>query len=155
MIGRGRSHIQFDGIANRHIFYSSLAGLIGVALASDSEASEIEIDGDTYSTSVDEIYTNPYPGKSVFNYLTVSHWAGDDSWFSLVDWANPCEWLALGGDVGRSIDRETAKELVGVILTISKNGQPYATITLDPSGKLISAASWENGEIKNILSTPK
>lgn len=149
---RGVPHVQLDWIANRHIFYGGLAALFAAATSEDASAGDITLDGDKYAISdVSAVYSDPYPGDSVFHALTISYWAGEDSWLSSADWVNPCEWMAMGGDLGRAADRELWKELIGVSVTITKNGTPFATVNVDPEGELISVGFWNGGKLADVL----
>lgn len=140
LIGVGTRHIQFDNIAGRHIFYSALAIALGVA--AEGEAAE----GD-YSIDVTEIYHNPYPGTGQLDGLTVEYWCGEDSIGRHLDWINPLALLALGNDVGRQIDQELWKELIGYTVTIRDDkGEPLVSITLGPDGEPISQTPWIDGK---------
>lgn len=102
-----------------------------------TEASDIEIT---------EVYGDPYPGQSVFNGLTATYWCGEESLVSYVDWVNPFELAAIGADVGRSMDRELWKELLGYTITIKDDdGNPMISIAIGPDGEPISQTPWNNG----------
>jgi hypothetical protein len=103
-----------------HIFYSALPILF-------------------FSEDVDAmvIYEDKYPGKSVANYLTVTQYAGKDSWLSYLDWVNPLELIAIGGDLGRDWDRERTKELKALIFTRQGPNGTIQTYELDPEGQLV------------------
>ena len=63
---------------------------------------------------------------------------------SYIDWVNPFELVALGGDVGRSINRELSKELIGYLVTIrDENGAPIMTVAIGPDGEPISESPWD------------
>jgi hypothetical protein len=133
-----------------------LAGLLALATSENANGGEVEVDGDTYGVSdVSAVYTDPYPGQSFAHGATFTYWAGEDSWLSYADWVNPCQWIAIGGDIGRSIDREKAKKLIGISITLTKNSVPDATVNLDPNGELVSIGYWnDDGEIGDVV-TPR
>jgi hypothetical protein len=136
-IGTGTRHIQFDKIGGRHIFYGTLAATLLAMNPDSTEASDIDIT---------EVYGDAYPGKSVFNGLTATYWCGEESLVSYVDWLNPLELAAIGADVGRSMDRERWKELIGYTITIKDgNGSPLISIAIGPDGEPISQTPWNNG----------
>jgi hypothetical protein len=102
-----------------HIFYSALPLIL---LSEDAEATAV--------------YEDKYPGQSIAHYLTVTQYVGEDHWLSYLDWVNPLELVAIGGDIGRNLDRERTKELKALILALpGKNGGVVHYI-LDPSGQL-------------------
>jgi hypothetical protein len=102
-----------------HIFYSALPVLF---FSEDAEAMAI--------------YEDKYPGESFANYLTVTHYSGEDSWLSYLDWVNPLELIAIGGDMGRNWDRERTKELKAIVLNrVAKDGSRQ-TYELDAEGRL-------------------
>jgi len=137
LIGTGTRHIQFDKIGNRHIFYGTLATALLAIDPNSTEGSNIEIT---------EIYGDPYPGQSVFNGLTATYWCGDESLVSYVDWLNPFELAAMGADAGRSMDRESWKELLGYTITLKgDDGNPQISIAIGPDGEPISQTLWTNG----------
>lgn len=136
-IGIGTRHIQFDKIGGHHIFYGALAAAMLAMNPNSTEASDIEIT---------EVYGDPYPGQSVFNGLTATYWCGEESLVSYVDWVNPFELAAIGADVGRSMDRELWKELLGYTITIKDDdGNPMISIAIGPDGEPISQTPWNNG----------
>jgi hypothetical protein len=135
----GLPHFQSRRIPNRHIFYTALAGIVQQTLAQPSQACEAHV-------SLDAIYSNPYPGDSPFHALTVSHWL-PDSILSNLDWINPFELIAAGADIGRAVDREMGAELIGLVVTLKKDGEPRISYTLDSNGSLVSVARWSNGEL--------
>jgi hypothetical protein len=102
-----------------HIFYSALRVLL-------------------YSEDVDAmaIYEDKYPGESKMNHLTVTQYVGEDSWLSYLDWINPGELLAIGGDIGRDWDRERTKELRALMLTRVTDDGSRQTYELDPDAVL-------------------
>jgi hypothetical protein len=103
-----------------HVFYSAAAILF---FADDVEAMEV--------------YEDKYPGKSIANYLTVTQYVGEDSWLSNLDWINPLELIAIGGDIGRNWDRERTKELKALVFNrVAKDGT-VQTYELDPEGQLV------------------
>ena len=116
--------------------------------AQTADAATIEND----SVDFTDVYTNPYPGKSFAHGLTFTHWAGEDSWLSYLDWVNPGELIAMGGDLGRSIDREVGKEFIGLSVTIKKDDQPLTTYSFDKEGALLSVARWKEGRIESTIS---
>ncbi len=103
-----------------HIFYSAIPILF---FSEDVEAMEV--------------YEDKYPGKSVANYLTVTQYAGEDSWLSYLDWINPLELIAIGGDIGRDLDRERTKELKAIVVNRVTDDGTVQTYELDPEGELI------------------
>src|SRR5215218_4676126 len=103
-----------------HIFYSSAAVLF---LSEEAEARAI--------------YEDKYPGQSVANYLTVTKYVGEDSWLSYIDWINPLELVAIGGDIGRNWDRERTKELKGLVFTQAGRDGSVQTYEMDPDGILV------------------
>lgn len=112
-----------------HIFYT--LGAIAATHASAEECSG--------SITVEDVYTNPYPGPSVANYLTMTQYVGEDSPLSYIDWINPGELVALGGDYGRHLSREWGKELLGHIITITIESKSFSmSVGLD-------------GEISNVF----
>jgi hypothetical protein len=123
----GKSHFQplkrllgKPGEKGWHIFYSA-APIIFFADSTEAMA----------------IYEDKYPGKSVANYLTVTHYVGEESWLSYLDWVNPLELIAIGGDIGRAIDRELSKELKAIVFTrVTPNGTKQS-YELDPGGNLV------------------
>jgi hypothetical protein len=71
---------------------------------------------------------------------------------SYVDWANPLELVAIGGDIGRASDREVFKELLGYTVTFSdNNGTPVRSFTFDPDRELLSVADWTEGETLDVI----
>lgn len=97
------------------------------------------------------IYDDKYPGKSIANYLTITQYAGDDSWLSYLDWINPLELIAIGGDIGRELDRERTKELKSLIFTREGPNGTIQTYELDPAGKLIKVyVKGPKGEQKEL-----
>ena len=139
-IGTGTRHIQLDKIANRHIFYGSLAAALGIYATNDAVAGD-------YSLDLTEVYGDPRPGESFANIFRVGWWCGDDSTAAYLDWVNPGELVAMGGDFGRYLDREWNKELIGYLITIrDENGQPLTTIAIGPDGEPISHTPWKDGE---------
>jgi hypothetical protein len=145
IIGQGASHIQFKRISNRHIFYGSIAALMSWGIASEGQA--IESNGDKYTIEVDEVYSNPLPGVSWLSGLTFTYWAGEDSVLSYCDWVNPGDLIATGAEIGREIDRYRFRELIGIILTISKNGSPFMAVTLDKDGNIVSVSEFRDGDV--------
>lgn len=103
-----------------HIFYSAAPI---VFFADDVEAMAI--------------YEDKYPGKSVANYLTISHYAGEDSWLAKLDWINPLELIAIGGDIGRSLDRERTKELQALVFNRESSDGSKQTYEMTPDGELV------------------
>jgi hypothetical protein len=66
---------------------------------------------------------------------------------------NPFELVAIGGDIGRAIDRETSKELIGYTITVrDESGQPLKSFSLGTDGGLVSVADWKNGDISGVTS---
>jgi hypothetical protein len=123
----GRSHFQplrhgvgRAGEKGWHIFYSALPILFF------SEEADAMV-----------IYEDKYPGKSVANYLTITQYAGKDSWLSHLDWINPLELIAIGGDIGRDWDRERTKEMKALLFTREGPNGTIQTYELDPEGQLI------------------
>lgn len=116
-----------------HIFYQRIAPFL---FLSESESLEKVA-----------IYEDLYPGQSFVNYLTITYHAGEESWLSLIDWINPFDYVALAGDVGRSIDREINKKLLYLVVIekgrdgsiqnfiFSKEGQLTRVIVVSPEGK--------------------
>ncbi len=146
----GRSHIQFDHVHRRHIFYGVMGLLLAASSTSLTEASEL----DDYEFDVTATYTNPYPGRSVFNAWTFSYWCGDDSWLGwTLDFLNPLEVVAMGADAGRWLDRAMSKELLGVTLSVSKRGgPPIISYSFDPEGNLVSVAEWKDASVRDRFS---
>ncbi|MCG8417061.1 MAG: hypothetical protein MJE77_03845 [Proteobacteria bacterium] len=103
-----------------HIFYSAVPI---VFFTTDVEASAI--------------YDDKYPGRSVANYLTVTQYVGEDSWLSYLDWVNPLELVAIGGDIGRDFDRERTKELKAVVFTRRSPKGSVQTYEVNPQGRLV------------------
>ena len=117
-----------------HIFYSAVPILF---LAEDAEASAI--------------YEDKYPGPSIANYLTVTKYVGKDSWLSALDWINPLELIAIGGDIGRDLDRERTKELKSLLFHVRKASGGVVTYELDPEGQLVMVyAMGPKGELKQF-----
>jgi hypothetical protein len=137
----GRSHFQplrhgvgRAGEKGWHIFYSALPILF---FSEDADAMAI--------------YEDKYPGKSFANYLTVTQYAGEDSWLSYLDWVNPLELVAIGGDLGRDWDRERTKELKALIFTRQGPNGTIQTYELDPEGQLVKVyVQGPNGEKKEL-----
>ncbi len=115
-----KQHARSDLEKGWHIFYGAAPV---VFLADDAEAHAI--------------YEDKYPGKSIANYLTVTHYAGEDSWLSYLDWINPGELIALGGDIGRDWDRERTKELRGLVFNLKGRDGSIQTYEMDPEGVLL------------------
>jgi len=103
-----------------HIFYSAIPILF---FSEDVEAMEV--------------YEDKYPGKSIANYLTVTKYVGEDSWLSYLDWVNPGELLAIGGDIGRGWDRERTKELKALVFNRVTADGTVQTYELNPEGELV------------------
>jgi Domain of unknown function (DUF4157) len=103
-----------------HIFYSAAGVLF---LSEEAEATAI--------------YEDKYPGQSIANYLTVTKYAGEDSWLSYIDWVNPLELVAIGGDIGRNWDRERTKELKGLVFSQAGRDGSVQTYEMDPDGILV------------------
>lgn len=124
---KGLSHFQparqlvgRAGERGWHIFYSAAPVLF---FADDVEAMEV--------------YEDKYPGKSVAKYLTVTQYVGEDSWLSRLDWINPLELIAIGGDIGRDWDRERTKELKALVFNRVADDGSIQTYELDPEGHLV------------------
>lgn len=73
-----------------------------------------------------------------------------------LDWVNPGELIALGGDIGRALDREMSKELVGFAVTTfnkTEDGQtPNTTFTFDKAGELQTVSTWKDGKVAETIS---
>jgi len=104
-----------------HIFYSSIAPVL--FLSDDVEALAI--------------YEDKYPGPSLANALTFTHWAGEDSWMSYLDWVNPLELVAIGGDFGRNLDRERTKILKLLVFNTITKDRVRQTYEMNPEGELL------------------
>ena len=142
---RGLPHTQIEGLRNRHVFGGAIAGIFAVGLSSKEALANVEIN---------DVFTNPYPGESVAHALTVSYWAGEDSLISLLDWINPGELIAMGGDVGRDWDREREKQYLGTTMTITKDGSPLVSYVFGTAGDLLSVNYWKkNGDVSVVDST--
>ena len=98
------------------------------------------------------IYDDKYPGQSVANYLTVTKYAGEDSWLSYIDWINPFELVAIGGDIGRNWDRERTKKLQGLVFSQVGRDGSIQTYEMDPDGNLLRVivASASGGAVKEM-----
>lgn len=134
-------HFQDDLISGKHIFYT-----FEIIAATQASAGECEDE-----ISVDEIYTDPYPGKSVANYLTVTQYAGEGSWLSYIDWINPLELIAVGGDIGRDYSRESEKELIGYSISVQIEDKAFNVFI--KSDGAITGASYNGMDVthaKNI-----
>ena len=142
--GKGSPHFQDDKLAGSHIFWSAMIGLVGATTAN-------ELDAQGTGVEFSEVYTNPYPGPSKANMLTVSHWAGEDSVLSYLDWINPGELVAMAGDAGRYIDREIDKELVGFSVTVIQCNKPLYSFGFDTDGRLISSGEWREGVLEPAM----
>ena len=103
-----------------HVFYSAIPILF---FSEDVEAMEV--------------YEDKYPGKSVANYLTVTHYVGEDSWLSYLDWINPLELIAIGGDIGRDLDKEVTKAAKAIVVNRVTIDGTVQTYELDPEGELV------------------
>lgn len=103
-----------------HIFYGVAPVLF---LADDVEAMAI--------------YEDKYPGPSVAHNLTIRKHVAKDSWLRHLDWVNPGELIALGGDLGRMLDRERSKELKALVFTRKAPDGTTQTYELDPEGQLL------------------
>lgn len=57
----------------------------------------------------------------------------------------PLEIVGMAGDVGRAIDRGFQKELLGIVVTLKKAGEPQVSYALDANGSLVSVSRWKNG----------
>ena len=156
-VGKGLRHFQDDLKPGQHMFFTGrtltlpflIAGVVGLAESGNANDS---VKAGGYEISVDGIYNNPYPGPSVAHYLTVSKYVGDDSILSCLDWINPGDLVAVGGDIGREISRQMSKALIGVALTVSENGKPVLTITFDnQSGDIKKIALWQCGELVQTI----
>ncbi len=113
---------------------------------SDADAGMI---GD-YEVEATAVYTNPKPGRSIFNAWTVGYWCGEDSTAAWLDWINPLELAAMGADAGRWIDRQMQKEFIGVTLTLStKDGSPLRSYSFGVNGGLQSVGIWKDERIVN------
>jgi hypothetical protein len=117
-----------------HIFYSALPVLF---FSEDADALAI--------------YEDKYPGKSIANYLTITKYAGEDSWLSYLDWVNPLELIAIGGDIGRDWDRERTKELKSLLFTREGPNGTIQTYELNPEGELVKVyVKGPKGETKEF-----
>lgn len=103
-----------------HIFYTALPVLF---FSEDAEAMAI--------------YEDKYPGKTVARYLTVTHYVGEDSWLSYLDWINPGELVAIGGDLGRDWDRERTKELKALVFNRQLPDGSRQSYEVSPEGTLM------------------
>ena len=103
-----------------HIFYTALPVLF---FSEDAEAMAI--------------YEDQYPGRTAARYLTVTHYVGEDSWLSYLDWINPGELIAIGGDIGRDWDRERTKELKALVFNRQLADGTRQSYEVDPEGKLV------------------
>lgn len=139
---KGLSHFQMKkDKTSRHIFYGMITAVL---LGNEANAQTLN----EKFIEINAIYSDPYPGQSIAHALTFTYWAGEDSYLSYLDWINPGELVALGGDLGRSIDREISKELIGITLTTKNNDEsPLRTYGFDLDGNLVSVSTWDNGEI--------
>jgi hypothetical protein len=102
-----------------HIFYSALPLIL---LSEEAQATAV--------------YEDKYPGQSIAHYLTVTQYVGEDHWLSYLDWVNPLELVAIGGDIGRGLDRERTKELEALILALPGKNGGMVHYVLDPTGQL-------------------
>ncbi|MES0491491.1 MAG: hypothetical protein ABUK01_15965 [Leptospirales bacterium] len=71
------------------------------------------------------------------NALTFTYWAGEDSWMSYLDWVNPLELVAVGGDFGRNLDRENTKILKLLVFNIMTKDGVKQTYEMNPEGELL------------------
>ncbi|MBV6501892.1 MAG: hypothetical protein CJBNEKGG_04433 [Prosthecobacter sp.] len=141
----GAPHYQDNTAPGKHIFWSTVLAGISASTASNLQGEDT---GDQAGVELVEVYTNPYPGPSIANGLTATYWFGPDSVMSYLDWINPGELIAMGGDYGRELSREQEKELIGFSLTISECGKPAWTFGFDANGKLTSSAEWVDGKLQ-------
>jgi hypothetical protein len=118
-----------------HIFYSALPILF---FSEDVEAMEI--------------YEDKYPGESVAHYLTITKYAGEDSWLSYLDWINPFELVAIGGDLGRTWDRERTKELKALVFSRVAPDGTIQTYELNPEAELVRVILVRPGGQQKTLS---
>lgn len=149
----GLRHVQDATRRGQHIFYSGVTGTsraavhrfsiaVGGLMVAGTAASAV---AGEYQVATHEVYSNPRPGPSMANALSVSWWkrqAGHDS-DSWLDWVNPFELLAIGGETARNIDREREKEFLGVTTTIMKNDQRWMTFAHGAEGELKSVTFWD------------
>ncbi len=139
---KGMSHFQpgkhligKSGEKGWHIFYAAAPILF---FSEDVEALEI--------------YDDKYPGKSIANYLTVTKYVGEDSWLSYLDWVNPLELIAIGGDIGRDKDRERTKELKAIVFNRIAADGTIQTYELDLEGQLVRVIIVKPGGQQKTLS---
>ena len=141
----GKSHFQSSikgDFKGQHIFYSALAGVLIASQAENAQASGTTVE-------LNAIYTNEYPGESIAHALTFSYWT--DSGFRHLDWINPLELIAIGGDAGRWIDRQISKELIGITATVSHCSKPRYTFSFDANGNLIGVGKWnKDGQLESM-----
>ena len=117
-----------------HIFYSAAPVLF---LSESAEAMAI--------------YEDKYPGQSVAHYLTVTKYVGKDSWLSYIDYVNPAELVAIGGDIGRNWDRERTKELRALVFNQVGRDGSVQTYEMDPEGVLLRViVKSKTGEVKEM-----
>ena len=83
------------------------------------------------------IYEDKYPGPTAARYLTVTHYVGEDSWLSYLDWINPGELVAIGGDLGRDWDRERTKELKALVFNRQLADGSRQSYEVRPEGTLV------------------
>jgi hypothetical protein len=166
VIGTGMKHIQSDSFKGQHIFYASVAALITANVMPESKAdSEQRINNSAVdsklfegvSSELSDIYSNEYPGRSELGHaFTISSRVGKDNPVRHLDWINPLELLAVAGDIGRAIDREIGKELLGFALTTytgdGDNRTAQNTFTFNMEGFLESVSTWADGAIVETIS---
>lgn len=123
----GRPHFQparrligRSGERGWHVFYGVAPVLF---FADDAEAMAV--------------YEDKYPGRTFAKYLTVTEYVGEDSWLRHLDWINPGELLAIGGDIGRDYDRERTKKLKALVFNRQTPNGAKQTYELSPEGKLV------------------
>jgi hypothetical protein len=117
-----------------HIFYSAVPVLF---FADDVQAMAI--------------YEDKYPGKSIANYLTVTKYVGESSWLRHLDWINPLELIAIGGDIGRDWDRERTKELKALVFSHEAADGSVVTYELDTDFELVRVfVNGSKGEYKEL-----
>jgi RHS repeat-associated protein len=133
----GQSHIQLALIRNRHVFYATTGALAALAQSSRADAGALRVEAQA-------IYSDPLPGKSPVTFLTVSAWVGEENAARHIDWINPAELLAVGGDMVRDIERDIRADFIGSTVTVSDDiGNPIRTFTFDKDGVLQTVAFWK------------